>query len=551
MPVNARKFQQIPVNSSKFPSASVLMPNPQPRSTNKLQNNAPTITMDPDKLASTNQVLHDLERKLSLVSSSSSTQTAQSHGSVVQDPTYSGLARKNIQSSVLQYIKDNKSEFDADRVFSDRQHKFATTFTREYSPSHSSSELPEKPKDTRELEKTVFSDDLRHPNNKKTSDSPSQVAGYVHTCDDIHGFSSSYASDDYVDYFDDDFDNDFGSGDEDETLTANDHEHEHVNTCTIGSYSTNPKRDSAQPSRSSLGTITLDRSSSILKKVGTGEYRHSNKSVTFENLGDLHLDEDDCYPDDVIDFSDNYYSVGHDDVASEKFNDGDCEKHSEVLSDTYSAEAPLQIRKPRTNNSLETSDFQDFAQPKFGLSGDNASIGSFSPDTPSTEQFHREDKDENESKLRRSLILDRLNIVTSGIQGHVGKPVDAAHEPTFGGSLGSNRASDEDSDGSQYEAFFADQLKRRATGAANLSNHDVYDENEASDDQYSRKSLSVEEVNTPLTSVNSLSCVSGSPKPPIVAVEKRKQRPFHDSFMPILGQLDELTERLAELEHIL
>ena len=110
--------------------------------------------------------------------------------------------------------------------------------------------------------------------------------------------------------------------------------------------------------------------------------------------------------------------------------------------------------------------------------------------------------------------------------------------------------SDEDTDGSDYERYFSDD-HGKVSAQNNAVKGRTCEENENLDDQYSRKSVLAEEINTPLTSLNSLNCVSASPKAPPPAREKRKKRPVHDMFMPILGQLDELTEKLAELEHIL
>lgn len=656
--------------------------------------------MDPDTLESTNQRLHDLERKLSLVLTSSLAYTAQSHGSVVQDPTHSGLARKNIQLLVLQYIKGNTSEFDADRVFSDRQHKFATTFGREYSPSPSNSALVDPSKNTVPVSSGPTHISGEYPGKSGSGPPSTFQKDPLAVLPRVDELSSNYASDDYGDYFDDD---DFVSGGESEGEPAiyagdseGEYEYEYVDEegeeeevesddesllpplpprlppremdptklyglfdflgpdplhCTLRrdepvyllndldnywwlirklskaerqalghahdshtneknnsdyDYDYNPEdgkigfvpaecletygerlarlncfkneelerfsgdtlpaladiADMAVSSKVSVDTTVntstksgLARSSSILRKAGT--YGQGNKLVTFENLGELRLedgdDDSDYYSDDVIDFAASYYSVGHDDVAHKPSQS--TETPSEVLSDIYPTEAPLQIRKPRAvGASREQSGFAGFAQPKMAFSGDNASIGSFSPDTPPTQQFtgtNTDDEEDDEgNRLRRSVILDRLNIVTLGIQAqNMDSGADSVHEPTFGGSLQLFIPSDDDSEGgSVYEQFYSGGNKNRPS----VTNHG-YTENEALDDQCSRKSLLAEEVSTPLTSVNSLNCVP-SPKAPVPMVEKKRKRPVrpvHDMFMPILGQLDELTEKLAELEHIL
>lgn len=58
---------------------------------------------------------------------------------------------------------------------------------------------------------------------------------------------------------------------------------------------------------------------------------------------------------------------------------------------------------------------------------------------------------------------------------------------------------------------------------------------------------------TPLTSVNSLNNVSLSPKKgsvPAPVLEKRSFRLASETVSPIMGKLDELTEKLAELEQM-
>ncbi|CUM52403.1 uncharacterized protein AC631_03302 [Debaryomyces fabryi] len=88
-----------------------------------------------DTLWATNRLLSDLERKLSIVSntSSSSNQTQQSHASsVIVDRNFSGIGKQNIQSSVLQYIKANEEEFNPNELFEERQQKFLTKLGRTY-----------------------------------------------------------------------------------------------------------------------------------------------------------------------------------------------------------------------------------------------------------------------------------------------------------------------------------------------------------------------------------------------------------------------------------
>lgn len=90
---------------------------------------------DKDTLWSTNRLLSDLERKLSIVSnnSASSNQTQHSQSSsVIVDRNFSGIAKENVQSSVLQYIKSNENEFNPNELFEERQQKFLTKLGRTY-----------------------------------------------------------------------------------------------------------------------------------------------------------------------------------------------------------------------------------------------------------------------------------------------------------------------------------------------------------------------------------------------------------------------------------
>ncbi|OBA24394.1 hypothetical protein METBIDRAFT_81680 [Metschnikowia bicuspidata var. bicuspidata NRRL YB-4993] len=743
-----------------------------------------------DELQATNQRLHDLERKLSLTLSSSLTYTAASHGLVVQNPAHSGLARQNIQLSVIQYIRDSQPGFDAGRVFTDRQQRHATAFAREYSPAGGSPYTdyfdadPSEGREARGPDRKSYygqdrtddvsgnprehygqdinehygqdinehygqdpNDDLhRNPNEHYGQDinehygqdpnddldrNPKEYYGqdineyygqdpnddldrnpkehYGRDINEYYGQDANeqdgqdpnddldrnpkeyYGQDpnehygqDPNDHSDLDLHKGFDRNPNDDVggslnMNLDQHPDQHLASgdgfgthssadddmllpplpprlppreldpsklyglfdflgpdplhCTlrrdepvyllndldkywwlIKKLSTQERqllpRGQASPhdalaahddgkigfvpaeclethgerlarlncfrneelERSSRDTLpalgavsrvsldesidgrglgALQRSSSILKKAGT--YVQSNKLVTFENLGDLRLDDEDSDLDDVMDFSDNYYSVGHADVAGRAADSP--EEPSDVLSDTYPPDAPLQIRKPRATAFPASSDLADFAQPRLLFSGDNTSIGSFSPDTPPAKHAvhvarpNSADGDEGEHCLRRSLIIDRLNIVTLGMDSQAAQTAAAAHEPTFGGSLSLRAHSDDDSEGSMYEPSPPDRptraLNRALSGIA-------YGDNEGLNDQISRKSLLAEDFNTPLTSVNSVNCVSTSPKPPApVAREKRRKRPVYDMFLPILGQLDELTEKLAELEHTL
>ena len=102
---------------------------------------------DHTSLDNTNKILRDLERKLSILSSTSSQQT-QSTSSVVHNPDYLGYGKQSIQSHVLQKLlnddqgtrneDDDKMEriynniFDPNELFQERNLKFMTTFGTHY-----------------------------------------------------------------------------------------------------------------------------------------------------------------------------------------------------------------------------------------------------------------------------------------------------------------------------------------------------------------------------------------------------------------------------------
>lgn len=352
----------------------------------------------------------------------------------------------------------------------------------------------------------------------------------------------------------------------------------HVNTASL----TDTKLVAGDSSNSNIPEVTLARDGSVLgRKLSilkkSRGYKQSNKLVTFENLGDINLDDDDDSED--IDFSHHYFHVdelkppGHDDT----------EKHSEVLSDVYPAEMPLKVTKSTRKLASPENLEELFARPRplVPQAGETDLIGSFSPDTPPVGRFSSPREDFS-GGMRRSQILDRLTRVTSDIQEQLGGESEQG-ELNFGGSLSGNETdemdeSDEDfrgegkGDFSKNDDFATDDLTTRrnqslsdrehshkngysSRNSQELSKlpesdsdeefHNPYDYNSGSAEDHKSES----ESDTPLTSMNSLN-LPVSPK--ISNLEKRKLKPVHDMFMPILGKLDELTEKLAELEqHLL
>ncbi|KAF6063480.1 SH3 domain family protein [Candida albicans] len=329
-------------------------------------------------------------------------------------------------------------------------------------------------------------------------------------------------------------------------------------------------------------------------------------------------------------------------------------KEPEVLSDVYPAETPLIISKNNNNNKdssnkTATPTFQMsntfdavFVQPKQRSSGlfDDASIGSYSPDTPvkakSPLRVEVQDDDSDEmgrnnslssmSSLRRSVILDRLTQMTSDIQeqlqldgynedededeeeqeedaGEVEEELDEdkhkeddeTEKESTDVEQGSSRDSDHEVHGFSFEEsseqFTSDDdyddddddnvehhspsndetveynpefcttsytTSSQSTYFAKFhrspppQSHQQYAVSPLNYNRLPRSTTSIddetsstEENNddniTPLTSMNSLTPIE----------ERRKSKPVHEMFMPILGKFDELAEKLAELDDIL
>ncbi|KAK6458046.1 uncharacterized protein RJT20DRAFT_28627 [Scheffersomyces xylosifermentans] len=251
-------------------------------------------------------------------------------------------------------------------------------------------------------------------------------------------------------------------------------EAEHGDSQSLQSVDSIPNK-SANTSSILLRGNSLSKSNSLLKR--SGSKKTNNKSVTFDNLSDLQLNEEDGDDKEVTNDEDlireqkkkagfdinSYYDIPHEEIEKQKNPEQDDEKGSEILSDVYPSETPLVITKNNKKSanqkkytllpsslikeggiSLNPEDsvkspLDIFAKPTAVSSAnyDQVSIGSFSPDTPpggfvaqngrSNHQLDSpslDDESGNEERefvspsvmLRRSVILDRLTQVTSDIQ---------------------------------------------------------------------------------------------------------------------------------------
>lgn len=602
---------------------------------------AETHIPEENRLEATNRVLRDLERKLSLVLTVSLSTSHQSHGSVIQDPQYGGMARDNIRLSVISYIRNSGSEFDPELVYSDRKQRLITKFDREYSPNVGKSASAENlgkydrenvVQDSEEF-KAAFKNDLPRSSlsstenpydayyddnldsycESDTENDPGDPENMLDIDDDMLlpplpprlppkelDPSRLYGLFDFLGpdplhctlfreepvYLVNDLDNYWWlirkltkqeriacntSGDPVESdeedgkigfvpaeclethgerlARLNCYKNEVLEKSSLGTSpaSTRSELTAVNDSMNDLAEIDshlaeylaepvlplIRRKGSILKKKGS--YKRNNKLVTFENLAEFALDDDDEIGDDDSDhdiLSYRYYGLNHDDI--EKTHIDDPERHSEVLSDVYPVDMPLHIPKSNRETATvgKTMDLGLFSEPKLPPAGDDVSIGTYSPDTPPTQRFAGSLKQEEQSELRRSVILDKLSEVTSLL----GKDnvLQEYKELSFGGSLQNNLGVD-----------------RKSTSKHSPVRQPIVVDDDEDDgsllDYLESRQLTAEELSTPLTSSNSLSLPGVSPK---LAPPEKKKRSKYEMCLPVLGQLEELTKKLAELEHL-
>ncbi|RKP30753.1 hypothetical protein METBISCDRAFT_27128 [Metschnikowia bicuspidata] len=265
---------------------------------------------------------------------------------------------------------------------------------------------------------------------------------------------------------------------------------------------------------------------SILKKSGC--CRLINKLVTFENLATVALDNlNDNDPSDSdsdsLTLSYKYYGVSHDDIGQrheEIDAQDDIDRNSEILSDVYPADMPLHIPKSGRDPLASVS----IAKPKLSLSDD--SIGTYSPDTPPQRCTGTRPPCEAAGEVRRSVILDKLSAVTSVLSCE--NILLEYRELSFGGSLTDAQVPTENTDA---------QAK---TAGAEL---DCEDDDGSLLEYLDSRQFLVDELATPLTSTNSLTLPSTSPK-------ENKRKTKYEVCLPVLDQLEELTKKLAELENL-
>ncbi|RLV90378.1 Bud site selection protein 14 [Spathaspora sp. JA1] len=288
-----------------------------------------------------------------------------------------------------------------------------------------------------------------------------------------------------------------------------------------------------------------------------------NKSVTFESLGEIKDDEDN--EEEVEQETEAHrppsfgYFIHDDEITKDNENPSEV-KQQETLSDVY-PETPLNIVKHQKKSNKKQPDNNAFSelfiQPKRSSLNtlDDISIGSFSPDTPPKREEPDEEDDEN-SSLTRSIILDRLRKVTSDIQEQIEQAdtqeeeqeqEEEDHDLTYSENPYHRTAREYSSSPEYLQPESAQNHQDQETSqsspensSSHLSLHKSKKERESIDEATtsSFEDLSI----TPSTSVNSLNDIKS---------ERRKSKPVHEMFIPILGKFDELAEKLAELDGIL
>lgn len=364
---------------------------------------------------------------------------------------------------------------------------------------------------------------------------------------------------------------------------------------------------------------TILRSGSILRD---GTKLQINKSVTFEDLGVLELNEDS--ENDIEEEFPSHYNIPEIEEIHNEIHAQDDDKRSEILSDVYPVEAPLIINKrklsspetpqsdyqtpimqsyefnERSSHSPESPESQNFKTPKEAESPEEVSVDKESPEEVSSNyQTPKETHDNydysdytdeyfddkevirtpNSERLRRSEILNRLNQVTSDIQNELDEfgyedfnyelAYDKNHEPSdieVGRGYGKEEAEEDFAPGFRNNSVFSnfdtssqeeDNQKTRSnsdhvvtfdSGVASIHSVNSFSNSGPSVRMMSPGFLSSTVV-SPNVSVNSSPVhnkETTSPKD-----ERRKSKPVHDMFVPILGKFDELAEKLAEIDEML
>ncbi|CAH2355415.1 bud site selection protein 14 [[Candida] railenensis] len=245
------------------------------------------------------------------------------------------------------------------------------------------------------------------------------------------------------------------------------------------------------------------------------------------------------------------------------------ESLQDVESSPFSYKTITPNSTPTIQQSQYMSSIPQLAPPQM-KSNDMDSIGSYSPDTPPGQQDspnYSSPRESNENggssvrAIRRSVILERLNQVTSDIQESFNIQDDLNYSDMEKIMFGIESSRD---DLSIYASNGGDQLSQRESSEISLarissSNNDGNNNEKINDniDDNSRQIPSDYNKNRQSSDLDD-DCVGTSndtftPSTSTASLVEKgtKEKSIHDMFVPILGKFDELAERLEELNGIL
>lgn len=504
-----------------------------------------------DALENANRVLSDLERKLS-IGLTTLTLPLQASSVVVHNLLTPGT---DSVSSVLQYIKSNSIELDADRLFDERQRHLSST------PS---------PIDVPGSRRLPFNVDAAVANAVAPRASPPAAPaanGPAHNDDYDYDYDYNHSDLDSEEEFDRDAADDAfdlpspprsppREVDPDKLYGLYDFSGPDPLHCTLARdepvyllsdednywWLVQKASDDDEPGR--IGFVPaecletygerlarlncfkneeLERLARDVLGQASAPRATNNKVVTFDDLGDLvtrALNFDDEDDNDSLDsplrqqFPNHIFSI----PAGSLSPAAGRQQGSEVLSEVFSDKELVVSKRPSPGAQPGPPAEPAPLQPPVARTADVESIGTYLPDTPPRPMGLPHDQ---EKSFQRSVILDRLNQMTADIQEQF-----LTHDESY----------------TDMENIMFGMESREDLGTDSGSGRDKL-EGDTSSLESGPLQPSPEHTGqlgsfTPSTSTASL-------------VDRGKEKTIHDMFVPILGKFDELAERLEELNEIL
>lgn len=317
------------------------------------------------------------------------------------------------------------------------------------------------------------------------------------------------------------------------------------------------RKDSPMPEKHEFKQSTIPEVTTILaprdnEDSGVESEVSDHDTYGHEGHGDTYGDEgygNDAYGDNA--YQDNAYDQHSMDNISVNTNSDhervSVQSQSSPQESPESQPSPVDARKspqtPQSNyqtpNLIPSSQFQTNSQfDQFKTPNEDTPDNfktptgrSSGPSTPHSE------------RIRRSQLLDRLNQVTADIQNELS---DYSRE--LGEDLETKDLKDYDNP--YYNQGFLTVFENGSFSSRSAL-EELPEKEEKKEEDYDsgydelvnqlEESYKEEGNVTPLTSTNSLTH----------DLDKRKSKPVHDMFKPILGKFDELAEKLAEIDEML